>query len=142
MESSKNCGNKLCTIVVFYRDIAWGAVLWKEYIPKMAKEALGMLITNGPLITFDSDRPFIELGAVRIREGRISDVGDAKSIQEESGEKVLDAEGRLILPGLIDAHTHLYSGFARGIPLNGEPPSNFIEILERLWWRVDSALEM
>ncbi len=101
-----------------------------------------MLITNGPLLTFDSDRPFIELGAIRIREGRISDVGDAKSIQEESGEKVLDAEGRLILPGLIDAHTHLYSGFARGIPLGGEPPSNFIEILERLWWRLDRALEM
>lgn len=101
-----------------------------------------MLITNGPLLTFDPDLPFIELGAVRIKEGKISDVGDAKVIQEESGEKVLDAKGCLILPGLIDAHTHLYSGFARGIPLKGEPPSNFIEILERLWWRLDRALEM
>lgn len=44
------------------------------------------------------------------------------------------------MPGLINAHMHLYSTLARGMALKGEPPANFVQILERLWWRLDKAL--
>lgn len=101
-----------------------------------------MLVTNGSLLTFDPENPFIEPGALRINEGRILDMGGTGDVKESPGEEVLDAEGRLVLPGLIDAHTHLYSGFARGIALKEEPPATFVEILERLWWRLDRALEI
>ena len=101
-----------------------------------------MLVTNGSLLTFDPENPFIESGALRINEGRILDMGGTGDVKESPGEEVLDAEGRLVLPGLIDAHTHLYSGFARGIALKEEPPATFVEILERLWWRLDRALEI
>jgi putative selenium metabolism protein SsnA len=45
------------------------------------------------------------------------------------------------MPGLINAHTHLYSSLARGMPAPSEPPETFVEILERVWWRLDRALD-
>jgi putative selenium metabolism protein SsnA len=52
----------------------------------------------------------------------------------------MDVGGRVIMPGLINGHMHLYSTFARGITLKDNPPDNFREILERLWWRLDKVL--
>lgn len=48
-----------------------------------------------------------------------------------------------IAPGAVCAHTHLYSGLARyGMPPPRPPPRNFLEILERVWWRLDRALDV
>ena len=44
------------------------------------------------------------------------------------------------MPALINCHTHLYSTLARGLAIPGRPPENFPEILRKLWWRLDSAL--
>lgn len=41
----------------------------------------------------------------------------------------------------VNAHTHLYSGLARFIPPADPPPQDFIEILQRVWWRLDRALD-
>jgi len=44
--------------------------------------------------------------------------------------------------GLVNAHTHLYSGLAPlGMPPPASPPKTFVEILERVWWRLDRALD-
>lgn len=44
--------------------------------------------------------------------------------------------------GLVNAHTHLYSGLAPlGMPEPRDRPANFLEILERVWWRLDRALD-
>ncbi len=44
--------------------------------------------------------------------------------------------------GQVNAHTHLYSGLAPlGIPAPDPSPQTFVEILERLWWRLDRALD-
>jgi cytosine/adenosine deaminase-related metal-dependent hydrolase len=44
--------------------------------------------------------------------------------------------------GQINAHTHIYSGLAPfGMPQPREPPENFVQILERVWWRLDRALD-
>jgi putative selenium metabolism protein SsnA len=59
----------------------------------------------------------------------------------EPGEARIDAAGRLVTPGFINAHTHIYSALARGITLEDPPPVRFREILERLWWRLDRALD-
>lgn len=45
-------------------------------------------------------------------------------------------------PGRINAHTHIYSGLAPlGMPPPAPKPENFIQILERVWWRLDRALD-
>ncbi len=52
----------------------------------------------------------------------------------------LDGGGRLLMPGLINAHNHFYSTFARGLALK-QAPKNFHEILKFLWWKLDSSLD-
>ncbi len=44
-------------------------------------------------------------------------------------------------PGLVCAHHHLYSALARGMPAPPKTPTEFIEILEQVWWRLDCALD-
>jgi putative selenium metabolism protein SsnA len=63
-------------------------------------------------------------------------------IVPRDGDRRIDAGGRLVTPGLVNAHTHIYSALARGIALKDPPPTRFVEILERLWWRLDRALDL
>lgn len=47
-----------------------------------------------------------------------------------------------IRPGAVCAHTHMYSALARyGMPPPATPPENFLQILERVWWRLDRAID-
>jgi cytosine/adenosine deaminase-related metal-dependent hydrolase len=47
-----------------------------------------------------------------------------------------------ITPGDVNAHTHVYSALVPfGMPVPSPPPANFREILERVWWRLDRALD-
>jgi putative selenium metabolism protein SsnA len=52
-----------------------------------------------------------------------------------------DCSGCLIVAGNVCAHTHLYSALARGMPYRLPPPENFLQILQRIWWRLDRALD-
>ena len=101
-----------------------------------------MLITNGRIFTFGDTPRFIENGGVLIEDDRIIDV-DASAILEEKypREDRLDARGMLVMPGMIVAHTHFYGTFARGMYIPGPSMKNFPEILERLWWPLDRALD-
>ncbi len=45
-------------------------------------------------------------------------------------------------PGLVCAHHHLYSALARGMPPPPKTPTNFQEILDQIWWRLDTALDL
>lgn len=47
-----------------------------------------------------------------------------------------------VTPGLVCAHHHLYSSLARGMPAPSAVPTTFTEILERVWWRLDVALDL
>ena len=47
-----------------------------------------------------------------------------------------------VTAGLVCAHHHLYSALARGMPAPPKTPTNFREILEQIWWRLDAALDL
>ena len=47
-----------------------------------------------------------------------------------------------VTPGLVCAHHHLYSSLARGMPAPPKQPTDFLEILEQVWWRLDAALDL
>ncbi len=83
--------------------------------------------------------PAIESVDLRIQSGHIVAVG--KILASEPGEQIEDLHGRLVLPGLVNAHTHLYSALARGMPGPKEAPKNFLEILQKVWWKLDRALD-
>jgi cytosine/adenosine deaminase-related metal-dependent hydrolase len=56
--------------------------------------------------------------------------------------RVLSCADCEIRPGAVCAHTHLYSGLARyGMPAAAPAPENFLQILARVWWRLDRALD-
>jgi putative selenium metabolism protein SsnA len=79
--------------------------------------------------------------AVAIRGNRIVAVGPASVVEKgHTAESWIDASGKLVMPGLINAHTHLYSALARGLLVEIEPSCCFTEILDHLWWRLDRAL--
>jgi putative selenium metabolism protein SsnA len=54
--------------------------------------------------------------------------------------ETLDVGGRVIIPGLVNAHTHLRRTLAQGMPVKGELPRSFEDIQESLWWKFDRAL--
>jgi len=100
-----------------------------------------MLITNGTVVTFGEENEIISNGALLVERDWIAAVGKTAELMERyPDEEILDAQRKLIMPGMICAHTHFYGAFARGMALKTEPPSNFPEILEYLWWRLDKAL--
>jgi len=83
-------------------------------------------------------------GAIVIDDGRIEAVlTRAERNQYPLPARVdrIDGHGRLAIPGLVNAHTHLYSSLARGMALPGYAPESFTQILEQLWWRLDKALD-
>jgi len=57
------------------------------------------------------------------------------------GAEIMDAQGQYVMPGNICAHTHFYGAFARGMAIPGSAPANFPEILKKLWWPLDLALD-
>lgn len=101
-----------------------------------------MLITHGRIVTFGQNPQVIEDGAICVAGDQIVDVGPTADLRARYPEEErLDASGQLILPGSICAHTHFYGAFARGMAIPGEPARNFVEILQKLWWRLDRALD-
>jgi putative selenium metabolism protein SsnA len=52
----------------------------------------------------------------------------------------IDADGGVIMPGLINTHNHIYSAFARGLSIKGYNPHDFNDILEGMWWKIDRLL--
>lgn len=103
-----------------------------------------MLVGNGYVVTFGSDNKVIENGAVLIDGDKIVKIGDFETMKrEEAYEEFIDARGHVIMPGMVNCHMHLYSTFARGMDLKtSEPPANFPQILEKLWWRLDKTLTL
>jgi len=96
-----------------------------------------MLLKDATVATLDP--PSVERACLRI-EGPVV-VERAAKLAPAVGEEVIEVEGALVLPGLVNAHTHLYSALARGMPAPAEPPKSFVEILEKVWWRLDRALD-
>jgi len=102
---------------------------------------LMIIIGNGRLITRGSPNELIENGAVAVQERLIKEVGDTSELRAKYPDaEFIDACGGVIMPGLINAHNHIYSAFARGISIKGYAPKNFPEILDGMWWTIDRNL--
>lgn len=101
-----------------------------------------MIIKNGTIVTFNNKNDFLNNKAIYIKDGIIWDIDEIETIEKKYPDEIeiIDANGNFIMPGMICAHHHTYSAFARGMILDNCSPSNFTEVLEQLWWRVDKAL--
>ena len=100
-------------------------------------------VYNCRLLTMEEGYPYYDNGAlVWDDDGILLAAGDLEKVRENHIEvEWRDLFGHFVMPGLVCAHGHLYSSLARGISLKDEAPENFGQILERLWWRLDKALD-
>ena len=80
---------------------------------------------------------YIENGYI-VFDKKIIAVGSMDQFIDKNYE-LIDANGKLILPNFVCAHSHIYSIFARGLSLPFNP-NNFVDILEQMWWKIDSKI--
>jgi cytosine/adenosine deaminase-related metal-dependent hydrolase len=97
-----------------------------------------LLIENGTVLVPGEPRAVLQNHSVLIEGGLIKKVALKGQFQRFKGRRI-DATRKVVLPGFINAHTHLYGSFARGLTKT-KPAASFDEVLKNLWWRLDSAL--
>jgi putative selenium metabolism protein SsnA len=90
------------------------------------------VILSGGIVVSSLDPVRVDQRDVHVVDGRVA--------QEGGGER-RDCSGCLVVPGNVCAHTHLYSALARGMPYDLAPPESFLQILQRVWWRLDRAID-
>ncbi len=101
-----------------------------------------MLIINAKLITLDAEPRILSDQALLIAGDRIGAIGPEADLRARFPEAPsIDARGQYVMPGNICAHTHFYGAYARGMAIPGPAPRDFPQILERLWWPLDRALD-
>ncbi|MFQ5890515.1 MAG: putative aminohydrolase SsnA [Gemmatimonadota bacterium] len=101
-----------------------------------------VLLGNGVVATGGPDPQVIPEGAVAWHGERIVAVGrEDQLLGEWRDARYLDARDGLILPGLVNLHHHFYSVLARGLD-PAASMKDFTQVLDRLWWRLDRALDI
>ena len=95
-----------------------------------------LALAGGTVVT-SLDPSSVSVADILVDGGRVVSVGDGV----RSGDERIDCANALVIPGNVCAHHHLYSSLARGMPYRLEPPANFLQILQRVWWRLDRALD-
>lgn len=102
-----------------------------------------MLIHNATVITFDDQDTILADGAVLVENDEIAAVGESADLLERFPDaERWNADGLMLMPGQICAHTHFYGAFARGLYVPGPPAKDFPEILQKLWWPLDRSLDL
>ena len=99
------------------------------------------LLLSGGTVVRSIDPVVVEATDLVVEDGRIADGRVAPGQARPDTAMRLDCSRCLIVPGNVCAHTHLYSTLSRGMPYHLAPARTFVEILRRVWWRLDRALD-
>jgi 5-methylthioadenosine/S-adenosylhomocysteine deaminase len=112
------CRARLCLIAA----LVVGALGCEGPVPVEAPAAVDptaegpLLVTRGTVVTFDEAGTVLEDGAVLVEAGRIAAIGKAADLEAaHAAAQRVDARGGIILPGLINAHTHAAMTLFRGL---------------------------
>ncbi len=83
-------------------------------------------------------------GHLLVEEGKNGKTTFLKEIpdQIQAETKILDLNHRYVSKSFVNGHHHVYSTLARGMPMPKDFPKNFLEILQKIWWKVDKALDL
>jgi 5-methylthioadenosine/S-adenosylhomocysteine deaminase len=87
----------------------------------MTDTPVDILIRNGQVLTLNPYQEMIADGAVAIRGDHVAAVGESAAMDPQQARKVIDARGGIVMPGLVNTHTHaamtLFRGLADDLPL-------------------------
>ncbi|MDR3573608.1 MAG: amidohydrolase family protein [Anaerolineaceae bacterium] len=79
-------------------------------------EPVDLLISYGTLLTMDDEMSIISDGAVAISGSKIAAVGESRLLEDRfQPRRLMDAAGMLVMPGLINTHTHSGDALFRGL---------------------------
>lgn len=123
---------RLVNIVAARKSFSLLFALWAMFAPALALAAaqrrgvananagansVDLLIVGAAVVTMNPDRRVFENGFVAIKGSRIFDVGDASELKTKGYKagQTIDARGKVVLPGLINAHTHIPMTLFRGV---------------------------
>ena len=98
-----------------------------------------ILIKNGIIITLGENPKVLYNHSILIEGERVKKIDETKKFTDNY-DKVIDASGKAVMPGFINAHMHFYSTLVRGLG-KANPSKNFNEVLQNLWWRLDKKLD-
>lgn len=99
-----------------------------------------LLIKNGIIVTLGDQNRVLSRHAILCEDGVIKKIAPAASFRGKY-TRVIDAGGKVVLPGFINTHMHFYSTMVRGLG-KAAPSKDFQEVLENLWWRLDKKLTL
>jgi len=100
-----------------------------------------LLIKNGTVVTFGNPCKVLPKHSVLIENGIIKSIIDENIPCKILADRIIDADNKIIMPGMINTHMHFYSTMVRGL-YKTVPSSSFREVLENLWWRLDKKLTL
>ena len=114
-----------------------------DLIPYLAMKNNKLLIGPGTVVTFGKENKILQSSGILVEDDEIKEIGEWKELEEKNkSAMMLDADGRVIIPGLINAHTHLYNSFARWIGMPGEDSNNLQNIPDKLQSKLERALQV
>jgi putative selenium metabolism protein SsnA len=99
-----------------------------------------LLISNGTVVTLGEKNRVLYGHDVTCGGGLITAIAPHGRLIGPH-DRVIDASGKVVMPGFINAHMHLYSTLVRGLG-KAKPSAGFREVLENLWWRLDRKLDL
>lgn len=98
------------------------------------------IVHNAKILSFVAENPYLEGKAILVQDGVIQKIAPSGDFVDECCEHI-DADGKILLPGLINAHHHFYSTFVTGLG-KAAASQDFNAVLENLWWRLDKQLSL
>lgn len=104
-----------------------------------------LLLTNGIVITVDANHTLYDNGFVAVENNRIAAIGSMQELNHSQAKQVIDCQGHVIMPGLVDAHGHgghsLIRSLGDGLPnWEGMAQKIYYECSDAEFWRAEAAL--
>lgn len=107
----------------------------------MKESDSNLVIRKATVITLGEQNRVLPDHTVSVKGNRIASLVRDSDYRPSPADRVIDGTHKILLPGFINAHTHFYSTFARGLT-RAAPSKDFQEILRNLWWRLDRKLTL
>jgi len=99
---------------------------------------MSIILKNATFINWET----LEFSNVNIliNEGKNGNISFLNVIQDNPEHKIIDCTGKIVTRSFAVGHHHAYSAMALGMPAPKQNPSDFLEILKFIWWKLDKSL--
>ena len=98
------------------------------------------IVKNAMIVVPDEKKCLIRNGFIRIDGNKIAEIDSMEKLTEQKlkGAEVIDAKGKIAIPGFVSTHSHLYSAVVRSLPHAGydDVDFSFVSWMDRFWFKM------